>query len=489
MALLSDKAWAGVWSAVLQWSRIGLNAVVFVVLSRWLTLAEIGAVAAAQAPVLMLQSTLASAMPDAVVQERDPSKMSSLFWLSAIMGAACTVILLLVGPLLAAQISHPDSLAYFQTLAFCPAIWSVSWVADGMLRKSLQMRLLAIRTTIATLAAGVIAIAIAMAGHGGWAMVGFFLVNAITSTVVTLIAQRWIPEFSIDWNYLADNAARLLSLIGRYFLSSITNPVLQFLVTAQLGLQVGGAFQLALRLYGLIGALVVAPLRYLALPLFSRIQDDRSTMGSGLVRAIAVGSCLTSPAFFGMIAVAPDLLPVLLGKANGMPSVDLFRILSAYGPFQVPVGLVNQALTAAGMAVAVIRRSIIIYILVMIPCVLSAFHSVVAVCLSYAIVGAATGISFSLRLGKEHLHVDPMEQFLAFARPLLAAALMLGALELLQAEMSSLLPIVRVIISIVVGAPLYLGLLFLLARPQVAILWSVLRGRRGGKGKGGAGGL
>ena len=54
------------WSGVLQWARVGINAVVFLILSRFLSLAELGAVAAAQAPVLVLQGILTVTLPNGV---------------------------------------------------------------------------------------------------------------------------------------------------------------------------------------------------------------------------------------------------------------------------------------------------------------------------------------------------------------------------------------------------------------------------------------
>ena len=39
------------WSTLLQWSRLGVNAALFLIVARFLTLAEIGAFATAFAPV------------------------------------------------------------------------------------------------------------------------------------------------------------------------------------------------------------------------------------------------------------------------------------------------------------------------------------------------------------------------------------------------------------------------------------------------------
>lgn len=480
MAFLSGKAWAAIWSATLQWSRIGLNAAVFIALSRFLTLSEIGAVAAAQAPILIFQSTLASAMPDAVIQEKEPSdsRLASLFWLSVLGGVTASVALFLLSPLLAAQIDDASSLAFFRTLAICPAIWSVACVSEGLLRKSLNVRLLAIRTTIASFLAGIVAIVLAVEGFGGWAMVAFFLVNATTSSVLTLVAQRWLPGFALDLTYLRSISPRLLALAGRYLLTSITSPLLQFVVTAQLGVLWGGAFQLALRLHALIGALVVAPLRFLALPFFTRANEQAGGLRRSLLSAVAVGSCIASPAYLGMIAVAPDALPLLLGQTNGLMSVDLFRLIALYGPFSVPVAMTNEALTAVGLAAVVFRRSLVLYAVVILPCVVATSYSIFLVSIVYSVVGGVSGLLLSLFLARSLLGTGSAEIFFAFARPLLAAAMMFGCVELLRMELANLPVVARLAALILAGSLLYPVFAVLVARPQVATFWSTLRVRK-----------
>jgi O-antigen/teichoic acid export membrane protein len=477
MALLSEKAWTAFWSATLQWSKIGLNAMVFLILSRWLTLSEIGAVAAAQAPILFFQTTLASAMADATVREDTGSQrsLSSLFWLSLLCGCVVSLGLFMLSPVLAGLIDSPASLPYFQVLAMCPAIWSIACVSEGRLRKLLNVRALAIRTTCASLIAGMSSIFLLSLGFGAWAIVAFLVINAASSSLLTLIAQRWLPSFEFDVQFIRSIMPRFISISGRYFMSSMQNPLIQFIVIAQLGLHWGGAFQLALRLQALIGALVVAPLRYLALPLFTRAQARPGNLQAGLLSAIAIGSCIASPSYLGALAVAPDLLPLALGEANGKAAAELFQILSLYGPFLVPVSLINEALTAAGLALVVLRRSFVMYALVIVPCAAAAFHSVILVCIIYAVAGGIIGFALSASVSKRFLGLDPKTVLLNFGRPLLAAMIMAFLVRVLGNILTDFSPVFRLSACILFGAITYSTLLYFLARPQVMIFVNALR--------------
>ncbi|MBP2151656.1 oligosaccharide flippase family protein [Xanthobacter flavus] len=480
MAFLSQNAWAGLWSVMLQWSRIGLNAAVFIVLSRWIGLSDIGAVAAAQAPVLMFQSAFVAAVPESVVQEREPSeiKLASYFWMSVIVGLASSILLLCLGPTFTRLVGEPEVLPFFQALSAGPLILSIACVHEGLLRKSLNMRFLAVRTTIASSIAGTASIILALRGFEGWAMVAFILVNSITSTTLTLVSHPWRPAFVIDLNFLKGIGPKLGAIVGRYWLSSITTPLIQLVATAQLGLATGGTLQLAFRLQTLLSALVVAPLRFIALPLFARVQGNSEALRRGIVRAISAGSCIASPVYVGMLAVAPDLLPLLLGQSNGGPTVELFRLISVYGPFEIPVSIVNQALVAGGMATVVFRRTIAIYFLVIIPCVVAAFHSAFLVCIVYSVGASFFGLTLSAWLARKYYSVNSVEFLVAFARPLVAALFMWLGIEAMHSVLSSLPASERIVILIAFGGMSYPVLLFLIARPQMMALWSLLTGRK-----------
>jgi O-antigen/teichoic acid export membrane protein len=120
------------WSGVLQWARVGVNAVVFLLLSRWLTLSEIGAVAAAQAPVLILQAILTATIPDFVVQEvgLDRRRLSTLFWLSMAVGAGSVLLLIAAAPVIVAGIDDPHAAKFLYALSLCPFFWCLSSVAS-----------------------------------------------------------------------------------------------------------------------------------------------------------------------------------------------------------------------------------------------------------------------------------------------------------------------------------------------------------------------
>ena len=57
----------GAWSFVLSWSRVGINAALFLAATRVLTLAEIGMFATAFAPIRLLQAVQKAGVSDAVV--------------------------------------------------------------------------------------------------------------------------------------------------------------------------------------------------------------------------------------------------------------------------------------------------------------------------------------------------------------------------------------------------------------------------------------
>lgn len=475
MKNLSGVARSGVWSIVLQWSRLGLNAIVFIILSRWLTLSEIGLAAAAQAPILYIQQIQTSVFPDAVVQERDDRQesLSTLFWIATACGVLLSLVLLVSADSIGRLLDQPLVGSYLRAISVCPTLISLGVVLDGQLRKRLETRRLAIRTAVSSLVAGSVAIVLAYLDFGAWALVFFTLASATLGTVMLFWVEAWRPKLVFDRAIARVQAPILVSLTGRYVISAAVFPMLQLLITANLGAVAAGVFQVAQRFYQMIDSITVTPIRFLALPLFARLKDDRALLTERMVKALSVTSLTGFPAYLGMIAVSQDVLPLLVGSENGVPAIEVLRALCFYGPFALLIHLVNIALTSQGLASVVFRRALALVILTLVPCAIMTQYSVVHVGYAYSMCGGIAGVVLALVIVKRHLGIPPMRLLPALLRPGIAASIMGVLIYLLSYELSAMPAVYKLPIEVAAGSLIYAGLLFLVARPHIDTLREV----------------
>ena len=297
--MLSSTTTAGLWSGLLQWSRYGINALVFVLLTRWLTLAEIGLVAAAQAIFVFVQTLQSAVIPDLMVQGReDPDHHRSTLLLASV-GAGAMVSLTVIGAVVVVPGIGLDTTVgrYLVALSPLPVIGGVGNVYEGLLRRRLEMRSLAVRTLCATMIAGATAILLAASGFGGWSMVWLSLVSGVSSAVLAAIASRWAPALCWDRAYLRTIRPQALALLMGHLLSAAIIPLLSIIVSVRPGATAAGMMQVAFRVLSLIDAVVVGPLRYLTVPLFARAAHQGRDVGEAVLAAASIGALLLFPAY------------------------------------------------------------------------------------------------------------------------------------------------------------------------------------------------
>lgn len=467
------------WSTVIQWARVGTNAAIFLVISHFLSLEEIGTVAAMQAPVLMVRTPLISTVPEYLIQEKREEQIvwSSLFWISIGIGILASAALLVLVPLFAGALHAPDAYAYGYALSVCPLLWSVATVFDGMLRKALNTRLLAVRTTTASIGAAIVSLIVLALGGGGWSLVAFLIANAALGTFSIVMAAKWRPSFAVDMAYVRNSLLRMLPLTGRHMLAAATIPLLQFGVSAQLGVRAGGAFQIGARLYTLVDSIAVMPLRYLVMPLMSRMEDN-ARVAASLGKSIAASSLIAAPVFFGMATAAPFLLPLLLGQENGTASALVVQIFSLLGPVAIVQSLVTQTLSGRGQLRTVFLRTLAMYGIAVVPALVATFFwSVEAVVTVYVVASALGGITISLAISQRLLGADWRALLGGWLRPFLASAVILIGLPVAYAVDAG--PLVRLVVAALAGGVGFLVAVLLIARPQLelAIDLANLRGR------------
>lgn len=472
---------AGFWSALLQWARVGLNAIVFLILSRWLSLEQIGAFAAAQAPVVYLHALQRSIIPDAVVQQQDITDRQSdtLFWISMATGVVFSLGLVAVAEVLPVLTGSTAVRSLLLALSPTPLFLAVAAVSDGLMRKRLEMKQLTLRTVVATGLAAVPTLYLGYAGYGPWALTAFMGVSSALASLLTFFMARWRPALRFDRDYAGRMAPMLLSLLGRYGLTSLTLPLFQFAVITNLGLVAGGIFQLGQRLLGLVDSLVTTPVRFVALPMFARLSADDARFATGFTKGVGYAAVLTAPIYLGLAAVAPMLLPLVVGPENGPPAVTTFQLLCLYGPPGVVVGLISQAFVSRGRASVAFNRAVLMFVLSTTACVGASFFSVEAVALAYSLVAGFVGLLPSLALVQRYCGVSAGALLRAAGAPLLAAVVM--AAVVLPATLwgaahvrAGIETLAALAVCIVLGVVIYGLLMLVVARREAVTLFHKL---------------
>ena len=431
------------WSFLLSWSRVGINAALFLAATRVLTLSEIGLFATAFAPIRLTQSLHKAGISDAVIVLRKARRRDALFALSLGSGGLITALLAALGALFS-----PLLLA----LSIIPTFNGLGAVSEGILRQRLALRALALRTLAVQTLAAAAAIWMLACGWGAWALVAFALLNASLTCALSLALARWRPREFPKWQYVFLIWPKTAEIGGRALITTSQLPLAQLAIGLALGPVAAGAFQIATRLLELIEALTLSPLRYIALPQLSSSSDLRASLHTHIARC----ATLSVWVWGGTLVAAPEILTLAVGSSHAPAAVPLLRSLAALGLLSALLMPLTQALMARGHTTLVLQRAAFSLALSAALIAPALALSVTAAALALSLAALLTGFWFTARaLDTLAFSASDLAPGLS---PLLAGVTMCTALVLC--------PPLPLLSQIALGTCIYLILLGLSRKPQ-----------------------
>ncbi|MER5172860.1 oligosaccharide flippase family protein [Thioclava kandeliae] len=411
----------GLWSLVLQMSRLGGNVVFFLAMARLLPVADLGAFATGLALFRWMQVVHKGGIADAVVLTApgDMRRMDALFWLAQLMTLGICLLALGLMVLAAWGIGALEGMGpVIATLMLVPLFQGLSAVQEAQLRQALRLKALACRTAFVQLVSALGGFALYALGAGLWSLVGFAVLNAALSAVLSWRMARWWPQAGPDRGAIRAIAPEVFAIAGRGLVAGAALPLLQLALGLVYGGAVAGGFQIAQRIFQLLDAVTLAPIRFLVLPMLWRAKGQ----GPALVRRVIGAAASLSAPFYVMAALwAQPVLVWLLGRPAGEIAAPMVQIMAALGPVASLVLALDQALVAQKSAGRALWRACltlaftVVFVALALP--VSAYAGIGSYVLA-AYLALAVTLGRSLRL----IGVRPQDVARALALPYILSA-------------------------------------------------------------------
>ncbi len=346
---LQEKATnAFIWDMAGIFAKQGVAFVVSVFLARLLLPAEFGLVAMALVFISICQIFADFGMTSALIQRKDNTSLtySTVFYFNIAIGAMLFAIFWLVAPLIGRFYDNPEISTLVRWLALNFILNSFSMVQQTILRKSLEFKRIAVRSVLAQVVSGVIAIYLAYDHMGYFALVVQNLLGSVLGTVLLWQASDWRPRLEFAWEEL-----KKLSGFSIYvFLSYVTGRVVSQLDTLVVGKVFSaatlGLYSRAASLNSLVTTFSSTSISKIAFSLLSQMQDDKERFVRAyfkMLELVAFASFCLSGA---LILASGDIISVLFGP-NWIASIFIFQIL-VLKSFTYPVSLLINSVFWAG---------------------------------------------------------------------------------------------------------------------------------------------
>jgi O-antigen/teichoic acid export membrane protein len=316
VSLAKAAAKALVWTSLESFALSGLSLISLVVFARYLSAPEFGLAAIALAIVQTLNLPVEMLFHDAVIQRKDlqATHINSAFTLSVALGTVLCAGCWLFGDMVGRAMGEPHLGSVLRWMSLSLIGMGFGSVLVATQRRKLEFRALALRSLGGRAGSALVAIALAVYGGGVWSLVAQQVLLVCLGTLTLWVLSDERPRFGIAWSATRD----LLRFGGlatpRHLLNTLTPRVFMVLVGGYLGSKTAGILSLAFRGLGMLQTLMAGALVQVAMPLFSRLQDDREALFAAYTRSVQLTALVTFPTFVGLALCADEVLLVVFGK-------------------------------------------------------------------------------------------------------------------------------------------------------------------------------
>jgi PST family polysaccharide transporter len=456
-------------------AKLGLQFAIIPILARLLGPSAYGLVALAM-PFILLTNLLSDAGLGAGLARQakvSPELESTVFWLSASLGAALMLLVAaLAGP--AAYLIHQPQVAPV-LMALSPILLIGGLVSTPNARVVRERRfgVFAACDFLSTALAAGAALAAAVLGWGAWALVAQQLVLWTVKAGWTFVASGLRVRGVFRPALARDLMGFGLHTVGAGVCDFVSKNIDNLLIGLLLGVAALGGYAMAYQIISMPGLIVSGPLY---LTLFTAVAGaERPQVGSVALSSLRLLALVITPVFAGLALTADLAVSVLLG-AKWAATGSMIALLCPAGLLACCYSFVGAVMMGRGRADLQFRLALLNGAAIAVAVVAGQL---------FGVAGVAAGVSLALlailpvylAALRRQTDLGFVRLALAFRLPVAAGIVMALAVVAVRLAARTLPDPVQLILAIVAGALTYAATAGALGRRELAPLLVQARSR------------
>jgi len=370
-----------------QGAMFVLQTISTVVLARMLTPTAFGIVAMVTAVTGLASAFADLGLSEATIQSKDIThdQVSVLFWINAGIGLGLMLITVAMTPVFAWFYKEPRLVAVAFLLSFTFLFSGLRVQADALLKRQMRYSALGYRDVASYAVAVPLAIIVAWRGGGYWALVALPLTLNFVQMVFSWLIVHWRPGLPRRSTKVGSMIAFGGNVAASYLIYSLNRNMDNVLIGWYWGAAPLGLYSRAYNLLMIPVRQLNAPAANVAVPAFSRIQNDPERYARYYLRAISLILWISAP-LFGFLIVAAEPVIVLVLGAQWREAAPVFQMLGISALGQMLLESTVWLLVSRGQSKRLLRLWLIISPITVGSFVIGLPFGIKWVALSYSLV-------------------------------------------------------------------------------------------------------
>lgn len=472
---LKNKAVKGVaWSAIENFSNLGISFLFSVFLARILTPEDYGITALIAVFIAIGQCFINSGFSNALIRKQDRTEVdnSTAFYFNIVVGFVCFGLLYLVAPLIADFYDMPVLVSICRAMGISFIFNSLCVVQQALLTVAIDFRTQAKVSLSSNVLSGAIALYFAHQGVGVWALVVQSVLGSVIRTVLLWILAKWRPKASFSWSSFKELFSFGSRLLASGLLDTIWNNVYPIIIGKLFTPASLGMYSRAHGYANLPSANVTGIIQRVTFPVLSEMQDDDQRLAVNYRRMLRLSAFIIFPLMMLLAGIADPLIRwMITDKWAGC--IVLLQII-CFSMMWYPVHAINlNLLQVKGRSDLFLRLEIIKKVVgISVLCVSyrwgvegmcmgSVCTSIIALVINTYYTGKLINVGFFKQMG---------DLF-----PIVVKSLACGALALGCTYIPTDYNIAKLLCGVIVFAVAYLGTNFITHNPELLELLNIIR--------------
>lgn len=334
--------------------------VVSIILARLLEPSYYGAIAIVNIFIALANVFVTNGFGNSLIQKNDAddTDFSSVFYFNILMSIAMYGIVFFCAPIIADFYSMPILNTVLRVMGIRLIVAGINSVQHAYVSKHMMFRRFFWSTLGGTLASAVVGITMAYNGFGIWSLVGQYMTNSITDTIVLWFTVKWRPKRLFSLKRLV----KLFSYGWKLLVSALLDTGYNELRSLVIGKMYTSAdlayYNKGKSFPNLFVTNINSSIQSVLFPAMANSQDKKEQVKSMCRRSIRTSSYIMLPLMTGLALVAEPFVKLLLTE-KWLQCVPYLQIACFTFAF-MPIHTANlQAIKAMGRSDIFLRLEVI----------------------------------------------------------------------------------------------------------------------------------
>lgn len=304
------------WSSIERFSIQGIHFLVTLVLARILTPKDFGLIGMLAVFISIAQSLIDSGFSLALIRKQDRTDIdnSTVFYFNIVTSLFVYILLYAISPWVAVFFHEPHLTDLMRILCLVVIFNSFAVIQRVNFTATVNFKIQAKATTLASVISGAIGIAMAIHGLGVWALVYQQLSSAIFNSLLLWYYSRWRPIWVFSWKsfkelYLFGFNLMIVGILETLYQNSYQIFIGRFFSASQLG-----HFTQAKHISTIPSSNISGVIGRVTYPVMSKIQDDNERLSEVYRQLARVIAFIVFPMMCGLAALSFSVIEVLIGS-------------------------------------------------------------------------------------------------------------------------------------------------------------------------------